>query len=229
MIKEDFFLDEFYELEENGKFCSLEILDSMGTDDAIADAARISYNAGKGPRKSTTETLVYNLMKREHWTPFEQAVVKFRVKIPNTIWKQWLRHRLASINESSLRYSSNPEFEFFVPKVWRDARGLPLPDEVQTALTKNLEANHRTWVEVYRWRIGLGVAREQARIDAPGTLIADAYWTANLREVFHFATLRGDEAAQLEIRRYARRMVDLVAERFPCAAKAFREIRGGAR
>lgn len=224
MFKNDFFTNPFYELEENCDACKLKVTATMGSDDDIAEAARQSFNAGRGPRKSTNEALIGSLLKRGHDTPFEQCEIRFRLKAPEFVWKQWLRHRIASINEISLRYSKDVVLEFYEPKVWRDAKGNPLPDDVQRMLSENLRQNHETYRKIYQWRLDNGVALEQARIDMPMTRITDAWWKCNLREAIHFMTLRGDERAQLEIRRYARRMCDELSKPFPVAMTAFREI-----
>lgn len=231
------------------------LVDVMGSDRAICDAARVSYGAGI-QKRSDDITLIRYLMRHRHTTPFEMVEFKFRVRVPMDAWRQWIRHRTASVNEYSTRYSEAiSDKQKTAPDEWRsqsqsnkqgsgdylDPENLPelgqlwlraqeagakagggTPKSPGEHLSEQEENLHIHANEVYRERLGFGVAREQARKDLPLSTYTEAYWKMDLHNLFHFLGLRMDSHAQQEIREYARTMgKEIVAKVVPVAWQAF--------
>lgn len=209
------------------------LVDVMGSDAAVVQAARVSYGEGT-KRVSDDRTLIRYLMRHRHTTPFEMAELKFLVRVPMDIWRQWIRHRTASVNEYSTRYSvaidaahrTDPDQWRMQSKVNRQGSQGELPE----ALGADLSAEERELQdrarEVYQRRLSLGVAREQARKDLPLSTYTEAYWKIDLHNLLHFLELRLDPTAQLEIRQYARVLgEEIVAPLFPITWEAFRDYR----
>lgn len=209
------------------------LADVMGDDHSVVQAARVSY--GEGTRKlSDDRTLVRFLMRHHHTTPFEMAEVKLLVRVPMDCWRQWIRHRTASINEYSTRYSvAIDAAQTTPPDQWRlqsasnrqgsegalDAG----PGGELTAAETELQEHARA---VYQRRLELGVAREQARKDLPLSTYTEAFWKIDLHNLLHFLQLRMDEAAQWEIRQYARTIGhEIVRPLFPLVWEAFEDYR----
>ena len=218
----------------------IRLVDVMGDDSAIVQAARVSY--GKGTKtKHEDEGLIRYLLRHRHTTPFEQVELKFHVKVPMDAWRQWIRHRTASVNEYSTRYSEAiDDKQETRPDKWR------LQDT-----KKNLQGSsgflHETYDNdknggdyltlregelhelsevVYKERLNLGVAREQARKDLPLSTYTMAYWKIDLHNLLHFLSLRMDSHAQLEIRSYANVIgYKIVAKLFPLTWGAFWDYR----
>src|SRR5215471_11981170 len=185
------------------------LVDVMGDDQSVVQAARVSY--GEGTRKvSDDRGLIRYLMRHRHSTPFEMAEVKFLVRVPMDCWRQWIRHRTASVNEYSTRYSvAIDSTQATLPGEWRtqaeqnrQGSGLPLPDDVGKQLTEDEHHFQVTARQVYQKRLEAGVAREQARKDLPLSTYTEAYWKIDLHNLLHFLALRMDSHAQDEIRRY---------------------------
>ncbi|MCC7424085.1 MAG: FAD-dependent thymidylate synthase [Planctomycetaceae bacterium] len=211
------------------------LVDVMGDDGAVVQAARVSY--GEGTRHvSDDRTLIRYLMRHRHTTPLEMAEVKFLIRAPMDCWRQWIRHRTASVNEYSTRYSiAIDSAQTTAPGEWRfqatsnrqGSDGL-LSDEVGARLT---EAEHRLQQEarrVYQERLEAGVAREQARKDLPLATYTEAYWKIDLHNLLHFLHLRMDPHAQLEIREFATAMGEgIVKPLFPLVWEAFEDYRLG--
>ncbi|NOX56480.1 MAG: FAD-dependent thymidylate synthase, partial [Planctomycetes bacterium] len=209
------------------------LVDVMGDDAAIVQAARVSYGAGT-KRLSDDRTLIRYLMRHWHTTPFEMAELKFLVRVPMDCWRQWVRHRTASINEYSTRYSVAIDAALTTaPDQWRrqaetnrQGSGEPLPVEVGRELT---EAERRLQEEarrVYEERLRQGVAREQARKDLPLCTYTEAYWKIDLHNLLHFLRLRLEPNAQQEIRAYACTIgYEIVKPLFPVVWEAFEDYR----
>ncbi len=205
------------------------LVDVMGSDDSIVQAARVSY--GEGTKSiSDDRTLIRYLMRHRHTTPFEMAEVKLLIRIPMDSWRQWVRHRTASINEYSTRYSVAIDSAATTePDAWRmQATGNrqgssgDLDREIGAELTASEQAFQRSARELYERRVELGVAREQARKDLPLSTYTQAYWKCDLHNLFHFLSLRMEAHAQLEIRQYATIIGEqIVKPLFPCAYDAF--------
>ncbi len=209
------------------------LVDVMGDDSSVVQAARVSY--GQGTRKvSDDRTLIRYLMRHWHTTPFEMAEVKVLVRVPMDCWRQWIRHRTASINEHSTRYSVAIDAAQATPAdQWRaQTSGNRQGSEGQIEHAKGVELS-RAEAElqdharaVYRQRLDLGVAREQARKDLPLSTYTEAYWKIDLHNLLHFLELRMDEAAQWEIRQYAQTIGhQIVRPLFPLVWEAFEDYR----
>jgi thymidylate synthase (FAD) len=209
------------------------LVDCMGDDGSVVQAARVSY--GEGTRKvSDDRQLIRYLLRHAHTTPFEMAELKFVVRVPMDCWRQWIRHRTASINEYSTRYSlAIDAMQGTHDDQWRtqaasnrQGSGEPLPPTTghqHTAAEQELQALAR---RVYEERLAAGIAREQARKDLPLSTYTEAYWKIDLHNLLHFLALRMDPHAQLEIRRYAETIGhQIVAPLFPLVWEAFLDYR----
>ncbi len=206
------------------------IVDRGHTLDAqIVRAARVSY--GKGTKTvREDEKLIRYLLEHEHWSPFEMVEFKFHVKAPLFVARQWFRHRTASVNEVSARYSV-VENEFYIPDEWRkqDAKNRqgsagkldPLANAYATdAYTEALEHAYLA----YDALLNSGVSREMARMVLPQAVYTQFYWKQDLRNLLHFLKLRLDSHAQWEIRQYAEAILELIEPLVPITVKAWREL-----
>jgi len=212
------------------------LVDVMGDDGSVVQAARVSYGAGTRP-VSDDRTLIRYLMRHEHSTPFEMAEVKLLVRVPMDCWRQWIRHRTASVNELSTRYSiAIDSAQKTPPDRWRrQARGSRQGSEgaLDPALGAELsasEAELQSYARrIYERRLDLGVAREQARKDLPLSTYTEAYWKIDLHNLLHFLHLRMDLHAQQEIRAYATVIGEQIVARWvPIAWEAFLDYRRSA-
>ena len=176
-------------------------------------------------------------MRHAHTTPFEMCEIKLHVRVPMDVWRQWIRHRTASVNEYSTRYSEAIDAaQKTAPDAWRlqatgnrqGSSGL-LPLEQGTTLSDEESALQRQARDIYEARLAAGVAREQARKDLPLSTYTEAYWKIDLQNLLHFLELRMDEHAQLEIRAYAERASanEIVAQWVPLTWEAFLDYRRG--
>lgn len=209
------------------------LVDVMGDDQSIVQAARVSYGEGT-KRVSDDRTLIRYLMRHWHTTPFEMAEIKFLVRVPMDCWRQWVRHRTANINEYSTRYSvAIDAMQTTPPEQWRSqattnrqgSAGLldPAQGEALTNTERDLQSQLRA---TYQARLEAGVAREQARKDLPLSTYTEAYWKVDLHNLLHFLRLRMDSHAQLEIREYATTIGrEIVQKLFPVAWEAFEDYR----
>jgi thymidylate synthase (FAD) len=209
------------------------LVDCMGDDGAVVQAARVSY--GAGTRKvSDDRTLIRYLLRHRHTTPFEMAELKFLVRVPMDCWRQWIRHRMANVNEYSTRYSvAIDSMQTTLPEEWRtqsagnrQGSGDLLPPDVGKDLTASESEFQAAAEKLYKERLERGVAREQARKDLPLSTYTEAYWKIDLHNLLHFLALRMDEHAQLEIREYARTIGEQVLQPlFPLVWEAFQDYR----
>ena len=223
----------------------IRVIDYMGDDSAIVQAARVSY--GRGTKAvQNDEGLIRYLMRHWHSTPFEMCEVKFHVKLPVFVARQWIRHRTANVNEYSARYSILDR-EFYIPApeqlaaqstVNNQGRGAVLAgDEAQRVLDILREDATRAY-DHYEGMLSQvqpdgspqqGLARELARMNLPANIYTQWYWKTDLHNLFHFLRLRADAHAQYEIRVYAETMCRIVADWVPLAYAAFEDYRlGGA-
>ena len=211
----------------------VRVVDYMGSDSSIVQAARVSY--GTGTKKVHEDRgLIRYLMRHWHTTPFEMCDIKLHVRVPMDCWRQWIRHRTASINEYSTRYSiAIDAAQTTGDDEWREqaagnrqgSEGV-LAHEAGALLSERERELHALTREVYEERLSHGVAREQARKDLPLATYTEAYWKTNLHNLFHFLRLRMDDHAQLEIRNYAKVIgEDIVARWCPAAWEAFIDYR----
>ncbi len=213
----------------------IQVIDYMGGDDAIVQAARVSY--GKGTKTVREDRgLIRYLMRHRHTTPFEMCELKLLVRVPMDAWRQWIRHRTASVNEYSTRYSEAIDSrQVTSPEEWRrqskkNKQGSAdfIDPDIGIVLTVREEALHKFADEVYQERLTNGVAREQARKDLPLSTYTEAYWKIDLHNLFHFLSLRMDPHAQKEIRDFATIIGnEIVAKWVPHAYEAFEDYRLG--
>lgn len=213
----------------------VRVIDYMGCDESIVQAARVSY--GKGTKKvSRDRALIRYLMRHRHTTPFEMCEIKLHVRVPMHTWRQWIRHRTASVNEYSTRYSiAIDDAQETASDEWRTQSGTnrqgsgePLDVEVGRDLSEREQQLLSNIRDEYEYRLEKGVAREQARKDLPLSTYTEAYWKIDLQNLLHFLELRMDPAAQEEIRLYAEIIGHEIVSRWcPLAWEAFMDYRMG--
>ncbi|MCX7997448.1 MAG: FAD-dependent thymidylate synthase [Leptospiraceae bacterium] len=195
----------------------------------MVQAARVSY--GKGTKQvSEDRALIRYLLRHKHTTPFEMCEIKLHVRVPMDVWRQWIRHRTASVNEYSTRYSlAIDSMHKTNPKKWRlqssfnkqGSEGF-FSEEEGLLFSKQEEEFHTLALNVYNERIEKGIAREQARKDLPLSTYTEAYWKIDLHNLFHYLHLRMDTHAQWEIRQYAKIIGTEIVRRWcPLAWEAF--------
>ena len=218
----------------------IRVIDYMGDDSAICQAARVSY--GKGTKSiSNDEGLIRYLMRHWHSTPFEMCEIKLHVKLPVFVARQWIRHRTANVNEYSARYSILDR-EFYIPapehiaaqsEINNQGRGETLTGEEAARVLDILKADAARCYDNYEAMISQegqqGLARELARMNLPANIYTQWYWKTDLHNLLHFLRLRADVHAQYEIRVYAEEICKVVADWVPFAWRAFEDYRlGGA-
>ena len=221
----------------------VRVVDYMGDDDAVVQGARVSY--GKGTKKvSGDRGLIRYLMRHRHTTPFELADIKLHVRAPVFVTRQWFRHRTASINEYSARYSVL-EREFYVPRLQdiavqsatnRQGRGDAADEAMAAETIARLRQDAAQCYDNYLWMLNEdesgtpmdadrpGVARELARINLPVGVYTQFYWKVNLWNLLHFLQLRVDAGAQYEIRVYAEAILGVVERWVPLVYEAFQDF-----
>ncbi|MCA8929130.1 MAG: FAD-dependent thymidylate synthase [Alphaproteobacteria bacterium] len=225
----------------------VRVVDYMGDDSAIVQAARVSYGVGT-KRVREDEGLIRYLMRHRHTTPFEMCEIKFHVKLPVFVARQWIRHRTANVNEYSARYSVLDR-EFYVPAPEhlaaqstsnRQGRGDVLEGEEAARALRWLREDAMRAFDHYEALLnedesaadhdpdGQGLARELARMNLPLSTYTQWYWKCDLHNLLHFLSLRADPHAQYEIRVYAEAMLKVVEAWVPLAHKAFSDYRLGA-
>ncbi len=224
----------------------IRVVDYMGDDTSIVQAARVSY--GKGTKKVSTDAgLIKYLMRHWHSTPFEMCEIKYHVKLPIFIARQWIRHRTANVNEYSARYSILDK-EFYLPSTEnlaaqsqnnRQGRGEVLEGEraknVLDILKKDAEQTYKNYETMLNVRYdgtvidenGIGLARELARMNLTLNTYTQWYWKTDLLNLMNFLRLRADSHAQFEIRAYADAMLDTLKKWVPITFEAFMDYRVG--
>jgi thymidylate synthase (FAD) len=222
----------------------IRVIDYMGDDAAIVQAARVSY--GKGTRQaSQDEGLIRYLMRHRHTSPFEMCEIKLHVKLPMFIARQWIRHRTANVNEYSARYSILDK-EFYVPaedqlavqsSTNNQGRGEAISREDAVTILELMRRDAAQAFNSYEYLINAdgegapldadrpALARELARIGLPLSTYTQWYWKTDLHNLFHFMALRADSHAQYEIRVYADIIRDIAEKWVPLASKAFEDYR----
>jgi thymidylate synthase (FAD) len=225
----------------------IRVVDYMGDDAAIVQGARVSY--GRGTKKTSTDRgLIRYLMRHRHTTPFELAELKLHVRAPIFVTRQWFRHRTASINEYSARYSVL-EREFYIPDTGsiaaqsesnRQGRGEAMSPAQADEISRILKDDAAHCYDNYLLMLNetadgqvideskAGLARELARINLPIGIYTQFYWKVNLWNLLRFLSLRADAHAQYEIRAYADAMLDIVQQWVPYAHEAFTDYVLGA-
>lgn len=199
------------------------LIDHMGDDQAIVDAARISVTGAS--KKSETRALIRYLMRHKHTSPFEMVEFKFHVRVPIFVARQWLRHRMASVNEMSGRYSVLPS-EFYIPQEYHEQSATNHQGSGAVIDTDNAEQKESCEhaFRVYENMISDGVAREEARIHLPLGTMTEFIWKIDLHNLLHFLRLRMDSHAQPEIQEPARQIWDLIQPIVPMACEAFKDF-----
>jgi thymidylate synthase (FAD) len=213
----------------------VRVVDYMGDDAAVVQAARVSYGAGT-KKVSDDRGLIRYLLRHRHTTPFEMCELKLHLRVPMDAWRQWIRHRTASVNETSTRYSlAIDAAQRTGADQWRlqaesNRQGSDgLADAATGArLTERETELQQHARQVYDERLELGVAREQARKDLPLCTYTEAYWKIDLHNLLHFLALRMDSHAQQEIRDYATVIGERIVSRWvPLTWEAFGDYRFG--
>jgi len=221
----------------------VRVIDYMGDDEAIVQAARVSYGRGTKSVQSDAGLISY-LMRHRHSTPFEMCEIKYHVKLPVFVARQWIRHRTANVNEYSARYSILDR-EFYIPAPEqlaaqsvsnRQGRGDVLEGEEAQWVLDTLKGDADQTYRHYETMLNegengdperQGLARELARMNLPLNIYTQWYWKVDLHNLFHFLSLRADPHAQYEIRVYAEAMLETVRRWVPLAYDAFVENRMG--
>jgi thymidylate synthase (FAD) len=224
----------------------IRVVDYMGDDDAVVQAARVSY--GRGTKQVSQDAgLINYLMRHRHTTPFEMCEIKFHVKLPVFVARQWIRHRTANVNEYSARYSVMDR-EFYIPAIEqlaaqssanRQGRGDVLEGDEAARVLQLLKEDSTRAYDHYEEMLNeredgtvidegrQGFARELARMNLPINIYTQWYWKTDLHNLMHFLSLRADSHAQYEIRVYADAMMDVLRKWMPLAADAFEQYRMG--
>lgn len=225
----------------------IRVIDYMGTDSAIVQAARVSY--GKGTKKVSEDAgLIRYLLRHRHTTPFEMCELKLHIKLPIFVARQWIRHRTANVNEYSGRYSIMDR-EFYIPAPEhlaaqsannRQGRGDVLQGEEAHRVLEILKEDSRNAYAHYEEMMNCteegavledgkqGLARELARMNLPVNFYTQWYWKIDLHNLMHFIALRADPHAQYEIRVYAEAMLEILKRWVPTTYEAFLDYRMGA-
>lgn len=204
-------------------------VDHMGNDQAIIDAARVSYKSSSKGEEADKKLLTY-LWKNKHTSPFEMVKLKLDVKLPIFVARQWIRHRMQNINEVSARYTELPE-EFYIPTKWRAQAKDNKQGSVETS-----ELNHEAisaWIlDIskdayfnYKGLIDQGVARELARMVLPLNIYTQWISCWDLKNLLHFVTLREDTHAQGEIQEYAKAIKIILVELFPWTMECYEKYK----
>ncbi len=205
----------------------VELIDYMGSDTMITDAARVSYKNAK--TKSQDGFLIDYLMRNEHTSPFEQVVFTFRLKMPIFVARQWVRHRTARMNEVSGRYSVL-DADFYMPDAEdinyqsesnKQGRGKVMSEEDAAKVRSVISKCYDVLRDGYEELLESGLSKEIARIVLPLSVYTEFYWQMDLHNLFHFLKLRLHPHAQLEIRKYAEVILGFVREICPMATESF--------
>lgn len=213
----------------------IRVMDYMGDDSAITQAARVSYGTGT-KQVSEDRGLIRYLMRHRHSSPFEMCEIKFHIKMPIFVARQWIRHRMANVNEYSARYSVLDK-EFYIPatgqvstqsKVNHQGRGAALDVEAAQEIQEILKQDALRCYDHYEAMLDHhGVARELARMNLTLNTYTQWYWKIDLHNLMHFLSLRADSHAQYEIRVYADKIFGILKSWVPHTAEAFEEYRLG--
>jgi thymidylate synthase (FAD) len=203
--------------------------EAMADDLSVVNGARVSFARHKDEMDESDEGLIRFLMRERHGTPFEHNSFRFHIRCPIFVAREWMRHRVGSYNEFSLRYAKATD-DFYLPDA-SDVRSQvgkpgaysfePVSDEVAEAARQRLQAVYESAYLAYQQLVELGVARELARCALPVAAYTEFYWTLNARSLMNFLSLRNSETAQREIRRYAEACERFLEEKMPVTYAAF--------
>lgn len=205
---------------------SIELMDWMGDDSDIVKAARIS-TGGSTKTSKEDEQLIHYLMEHQHTSPFEMCEIKLKIKMPIFIARQWIRHRMASINEFSARYSEMPD-EFYIPTSFRKQSKINhqgsegvFDDETNKNISLMNQVFSEDTFKLYQHMLDRGISREMSRIVLPVSTYTQFIWKIDLHNLLKFLKLRMDPTAQEEIRVYADKIWEIVKIWVPVTAKSF--------
>ncbi|MBI4239045.1 MAG: FAD-dependent thymidylate synthase [Deltaproteobacteria bacterium] len=211
----------------------VRLVDVMGDDHSIVQAARVSYGTGTKTVRADRGLIRY-LMQHQHTTPFEMVEFKFHCRMPIFVARQWIRHRTANVNEISGRYSIMEDV-FWEPRAddlrtqsttnRQGSTDTPIDTEHAAAIAAQFRDDQRHLYRSYQTALDAGVAREIARVNLPLSLYTEWYWKIDLHNLLHFLQLRLDAHAQREIRVFAEAMAEFVRTRCPLTWEAFEEFR----
>ena len=222
----------------------IRVIDYMGTDQSIVQAARVSYGEGTKQLREDRGLIRY-LLSHWHTTPFEMCEIKFHIKLPIFVARQWIRHRTANVNEYSARYSVLDK-EFYVPELDqlgsqsttnKQGRSNTLDKkfalQAQSLIKKNSNQLYEDYQNLLNGKLlshdeyveGEGLARELARTTLPLNYYTQWYWKIDLHNLMHFLRLRADSHAQYEIQIYAEKMVEILKKWVPLTYEAFEDYR----
>jgi thymidylate synthase (FAD) len=203
--------------------------DAMADDLSVVNGARVSFARRKEEMDESDEGLIRFLMRERHGTPFEHNSFRFHIRAPIFVAREWMRHRVGSFNEFSMRYARATD-DFYVPAA-EDVRTQvgkpgsysfePVAPEIAETTREELSAVYETAYATYERLVELGVARELARSVLPVGAYTEFYWTVNARSLMNFVSLRAADTAQREIRRYAEACEQFLAEKMPVTYAAF--------
>jgi thymidylate synthase (FAD) len=203
--------------------------DSMATDLSVVNAARVSFARRKEVMDESDEGLIRFLMRDRHGTPFEHNAFRFHIRCPIFVAREWMRHRVGSFNEFSMRYAKATD-DFYVPEA-EDVRSQvgkpgaytfePVDPELAADTRDAMREVYEQAFATYERLVEQGVAREVARSVLPVGAYTEFYWTVNARALMNFVSLRAAETAQREIRRYAEAVEGFLAEKMPVTYAAF--------
>jgi len=204
----------------------IRVVDIMGNDTSIVQAARVSY--GKGTKKvSQDRSLIRYLLRHKHTSPFEMCVIKLHLKMPIFIARQWVRHRTASVNEYSARYSVMPD-EYYIPEKIefqsqdnKQGRSGELDAKESKKIIKQIKEHSHKSHKFYQNLLDANVARELARSVLPINVYTEFYWQMNLHNLLHFVRLRSHPTAQYEIRVYSDIIQEILKQWVPVVYEAF--------
>lgn len=205
----------------------VELIDFMGDDLAIVNAARVSY-LGESQGDEADRALLCYLYEHEHGTPFETVVFKFEVKAPELVFRQWVRHRIGTFNVQSRRYTDVEEDDFYVPEGWIYQSDDYCKEYNAQSMINDLISVYENCISQYHRALKLGIHREQARLFLPGFAVYSTFvWTVNARSLMNFLRLRLGDGAQWEIQQYAEAISTVFRERLPWTAEEFEKDRRG--
>lgn len=225
----------------------VRLIDWMGSDQRIVEAARISYKSPSKGEEQDKKLLKY-LYKNKHTSPFEMCKVTLNIKMPIFVMRQYVRHRMQNLNEVSARYTELPN-EFYIPKSWRPqdtknkqgsiqtddwnpivytiydtspgGNNQPLQVSATDALIEHCDRSY----DLYTKMLGAGIAREMARMVLPVNIYTEIYTCWDLKNLLHFISLRDDSHAQAEIQEYGKAIKEIVRELFPTTIEAYEEFK----
>ena len=218
-------LDKEFQVLDKG---FVRLVDYYGSDSRIVQSARVSY--GEGTKTISQDgALIDYLLRHQHTSPFEQVVFTFHLKMPIFVARQWVRHRMARMNEVSGRYSIMKD-EFYVPENSciskqstnnKQGRGEVFEEKQAKEFQAEFIEGQQKAYELYKDMVEKGIAREIARINLPLALYTEFYWQMDLHNLFHFLKLRLDSHAQYEIRLYAEEILEIIKTVCPMAVNSF--------